>query len=326
MKNLKGLSLAFAFILIFGVLAACGNAPNDKGENTGEEGASDKVSGAVAIDGSSTVFPIMENLTYQYSKKNPEVNATVNSSGSGGGFKKSTKGEIDLSNASREIKEEEKAQAKENGIQLEPLSLAYDGLSVVVSKNNEFLEDVSVEQLRKIFKASSDVEKWSDINPEWPEEDIKIFSPGHDSGTFDYFNEVILEEEPMREGENTTLSEDDNVLVRGIENNPNAIGFFGYAYYAENKEKLKVLGIKDGEEAEAIKPSGETIQDGSYTPLSRPLFTYVNVNAYKEKAQVRDFVEFTLNNAGKAAEEVGYVALPDEKYNEQLEMVKGWTE
>ncbi|WP_079479655.1 PstS family phosphate ABC transporter substrate-binding protein [Halobacillus salinus] len=330
MKNFKSLALMLAFILVVGVLAACGGSNSDEeatdnsgGESSGDSG-SEEVSGPVAIDGSSTVFPIMENLVYTYSQEQPEVNATVNSSGSGGGFKKSTKGEIDLSNASREIKEEEMAQAEENGVQLEPLTLAYDGLSVVVSAENDFVDQLSIEQLKQIFLDSSDATKWSDINPEWPDETIKIFSPGHDSGTFDYFNEVILEENPMKEGENTTLSEDDNVLVRGIENDPNAIGFFGYAYYAENKDALKVLGIQDGEDAEAVKPSGDTIQSGEYTPLSRPLFTYVNVNAYKEKAQVRDFVEYTLNNAGKAAEEVGYVALPDEKYQEQLDTVKSW--
>lgn len=208
---------------------------------------------------------------------------------------------------------------------LEPLELAYDGLSVVVSAENDFAEELTIEQLKQIFLDSSDAQMWSDINPDWPEEEIKIFSPGHDSGTFDYFNEIVLEEEPMKEGENTTLSEDDNVLVRGIKDNPNAIGFFGYAYYAENEDSLKALAISEGE-GEAVEPTPETIQDGSYTPLSRPLFTYVNVNAYKEKAQVRDFVEYTLNNAGKAAEEVGYVALPDEKYQEQLDMVSGWAE
>ncbi|TGB04293.1 PstS family phosphate ABC transporter substrate-binding protein [Halobacillus salinus] len=332
MKNFKSLALMLAFILVVGVLAACGGSNSDEeatdnsgGESSGDSG-SEEVSGPVAIDGSSTVFPIMENLVYTYSQEQPEVNATVNSSGSGGGFKKSTKGEIDLSNASREIKEEEMAQAEENDVQLEPLTLAYDGLSVVVSAENDFVDQLSIEQLKQIFLDSSEATKWSDINPEWPDETIKIFSPGHDSGTFDYFNEVILEENPMKEGENTTLSEDDNVLVRGIENDPNAIGFFGYAYYAENKDALKVLGIQDGEDAEAVKPSGDTIQSGEYTPLSRPLFTYVNVNAYKEKAQVRDFVEYTLNNAGKAAEEVGYVALPDEKYQEQLDTVKSWAE
>lgn len=294
------------------------------GEGSGEE-SSEEVSGPIDIDGSSTVFPIMENLTYSYQQEQPEVDATLNSSGSGGGFKKSTVGEIDLSNASREIKEEEMAIAEENDITLEPLELAYDGLSVVVSAENDFAEELTIEQLKQIFLDSSDAQMWSDINPDWPEEEIKIFSPGHDSGTFDYFNEIVLEEEPMKEGENTTLSEDDNVLVRGIKDNPNAIGFFGYAYYAENEDSLKALAISEGE-GEAVEPTPETIQDGSYTPLSRPLFTYVNVNAYKEKAQVRDFVEYTLNNAGKAAEEVGYVALPDEKYQEQLDMVSGWAE
>ncbi|MCA1021394.1 phosphate ABC transporter substrate-binding protein PstS family protein [Halobacillus litoralis] len=332
MKNFKSLALMLAFILVVGVLAACGGSEEGNteeqdsanGEGSGEE-SSEEVSGPIDIDGSSTVFPIMENLTYSYQQEQPEVDATLNSSGSGGGFKKSTVGEIDLSNASREIKEEEMAIAEENDITLEPLELAYDGLSVVVSAENDFAEELTIEQLKQIFLDSSDAQMWSDINPDWPEEEIKIFSPGHDSGTFDYFNEVVLEEEPMKEGENTTLSEDDNVLVRGIKDNPNAIGFFGYAYYAENEDSLKALAISEGE-GEAVEPTPETIQDGSYTPLSRPLFTYVNVNAYKEKAQVRDFVEYTLNNAGKAAEEVGYVALPDEKYQEQLDMVSGWAE
>lgn len=332
MKNFKSLALMLAFILVVGVLAACGGSEEGNteeqdsanGEGSGEE-SSEEVSGPIDIDGSSTVFPIMENLTYSYQQEQPEVDATLNSSGSGGGFKKSTVGEIDLSNASREIKEEEMAIAEENDITLEPLELAYDGLSVVVSAENDFAEELTIEQLKQIFLDSSDAQMWSDINPDWPEEEIKIFSPGHDSGTFDYFNEIVLEEEPMKEGENTTLSEDDNVLVRGIKDNPNAIGFFGYAYYAENEDSLKALAISEGE-GEAVEPTPETIQDGSYTPLSRPLFTYVNVNAYKEKAQVRDFVEYTLNNAGKAAEEVGYVALPDEKYQEQLDMVSGWAE
>ncbi len=331
MKNFKSLALMFAFILVLGVLAACSGSGDDASgdEGNSDEGSSnesgEEVAGPIAIDGSSTVYPIMENLTFSYREEAPEVETSLNSSGSGGGFKKSTKGEIDLSNASREIKEEEKKIAEENGVQLEPLTLAYDGLSVAVSAKNDFVENLTIEQLKQIFLESSDAQMWSDINPEWPDEQIEIFAPGHDSGTFDYFNEVILEEKPMKEGENTTLSEDDNVLVRGIENNPNAIGFFGYAYYAENKDALKVLGIAEGD-AEPVKPSGETIQDGSYTPLSRPLFTYVNVESYKNKPQVRDFVEYTLNNAGKAAEEVGYVALPEEKYTEQLDKVKGWAE
>ncbi|MFD1018764.1 PstS family phosphate ABC transporter substrate-binding protein [Thalassobacillus hwangdonensis] len=332
MKNFKHFALLFTLILMLGALAACGNAPEDA-EGTDDSNSSDSngesaeggeaVSGAIAIDGSSTVFPIMEALTYEYNKENPDVNVTVNTSGSGGGFKKSTKGEIDLSNASRPIKEEEKATAEENGIELKELELAKDGLSVVVSKQNDFVDELTIEQLRQIFLDESDATKWSDLNPEWPEETIKIYSPGHDSGTFDYFNEVILEEKPMKEGENTTLSEDDNVLVRGIESDPNAIGFFGYAYYAENEDKLKVLGIDAGEGA--VKPNPDTIQSGEYSPLSRPLFTYVNMDSLTEKPQVADFTKYALENAGDAAEQVGYVALPEDKYKEQISMIEDAT-
>ncbi|MFC7320890.1 PstS family phosphate ABC transporter substrate-binding protein [Halobacillus campisalis] len=328
MKNLKQLALLLAFILVVGVLAACGSSEEEdaSGEEGNSEGNSEgeEVSGPIAIDGSSTVFPIMEGITAQYAQEHPETEPALNSSGSGGGFKKSTVGEIDLSNASRPISEEEQAIAEENDIELKELELAYDGLSVVVSQQNDFVEELTTEQLREIFLDSSDVQMWSDINPEWPEEQIEIFSPGHDSGTFDYFNEVILEEEPMKEGENTTLSEDDNTLVRGIEGNPNAIGFFGYAYYEANQDTLKVLGIDNGDGA--VKPDGETIQDGSYAPLSRPIFTYVNLDSLKEKPQVADFVKFTLENAGEAADQVGYVSLNEEQYQEQIEEVEGWIE
>ncbi|MFC7060641.1 PstS family phosphate ABC transporter substrate-binding protein [Halobacillus seohaensis] len=318
MKSFKNLALLFAFTLVLGTLAACGSSDN---EDANAEGDS-SVSGPIAIDGSSTVFPIMEGLTAQYAQENPETEPALNSSGSGGGFKKSTVGEIDLSNASRPIKEEEQAIAEENGIELKELELAYDGLSVVVSQQNDFVDELTTDQLREIFLDSSDVKTWSDVNPDWPDEEIEIFSPGHDSGTFDYWNEVILEEEPMREGENTTLSEDDNTLVRGIKDNPNAIGFFGYAYYEANEDSLKALAIDDGEGA--VKPSPETIQDGSYAPLSRPLFTYVNLESLQEKPQVLDFVKFTLENAGAKAEEVGYVALSDEEYQKQIEDVNNW--
>ncbi|MBM7569656.1 PstS family phosphate ABC transporter substrate-binding protein [Aquibacillus albus] len=316
MKNIKLVRIFALLMLTFGLLAACGVETEDN--NTGE-GGEQGLSGEVLIDGSSTVFPIMEGLTYQYNKENPNVELSLNSSGSGGGFKKSTVGEIDLSNASRPIQEEEIAIAEENGIELHEIELAYDGLSVVVSQENDFIENITVEQLRQIFLADSDATKWSDINPEWPEETITIYSPGHDSGTFDYFNEVILEDNPMKEGENVTLNEDDNLLVQGIQNDPYAIGYFGYAYYLENQDSLKVLGVSTGD-GEPVKPNGETIQDGSYTPLSRPVFTYVNV-ASLEKPQVYDFVKFTLENAGEASEQVGYVALPEENYQEQLDEI-----
>lgn len=334
MKKMKLLMFTVLLMVTLGLLAACGAENEDKegnsgdGENTqneasaneGDNGEGAALSGPVAIDGSSTVLPIMEYVTYEYNQVQPDVETALNSSGSGGGFEKSTVGEIDLSNASRPIKDEEEAAAESNGIELHELELAYDGLSVVVSQQNDFLENITVEELRKVFLADSGAIKWSDVNPDWPEEDIVIYSPGHDSGTFDYFNEVILEEKPMREGENVTLSEDDNTLVTGIQNDPYAIGYFGYAYYAENKDTLKVLGIDNGD-GNPVKPNGDTIQDGSYAPLSRPLFTYVNVDYMKEKPQVYDFVKYTLKNAGAAAEQVGYVALPDEKYQEQLDKI-----
>ncbi|ENH97480.1 phosphate ABC transporter extracellular binding protein [Gracilibacillus halophilus YIM-C55.5] len=334
MNKWKLLMLVAGLLLTVGVLAACGNAPGDaetdEGENAsqGEEGSGeegDTIEGSVVIDGSSTVLPIMEYLTYEYKQEQTEVETSLSSSGSGGGFKKSTVGEIDLSNASRPISEDEKATAEENDITLHEIELAYDGLSVVVSQENDFVENLTVDQLRQIFLADGSATKWSDLNSEWPEEEIKIFSPGHESGTFDYFNETILEENPMREGENTTLSEDDNTLVTGVKNDPYAIGYFGYAYYYENKDSLKVLGIDNGD-GEPVKPNAETIQDGSYTPLSRPLFTYVNVNSLKEKPQVLDFTQFVIENAGAGAEEAGYVALPDEKYQEQLDKINELSE
>ncbi|KGX90852.1 phosphate-binding protein [Pontibacillus halophilus JSM 076056 = DSM 19796] len=326
MKSFKRLALLFTLILALGALAACGSSEGENdtsGENNeNTEGASEGISGEVAIDGSSTVFPIMERLTAEYRQDAPDVEPVLNSSGSGGGFKKFTVGETDFSNASRPIKDEEKQIAEENGVEYTELEVAKDGLSVVVSQENDFLENVSVEELKQIFLAESGATKWSDINSEWPDEEIVIFSPGHDSGTFDYFNEVILEDNEMKEGENVTLSEDDNTLVKGVQGNPNAIGYFGYAYYIENKDSLKVLGISEGE-GEAVKPNADTVQSGEYTPLSRPLFTYVNNASLKDKPQVADFAKYVLNNAGAAAEEEGYVALPQEKLDEQLEEIKG---
>ncbi|MRH43114.1 phosphate ABC transporter substrate-binding protein PstS family protein [Aquibacillus halophilus] len=332
MKNLKVFLIAALFVLSIGLLTACGteeetgqNEDTTEENNTAEGKETEvdneqELSGEIALDGSSTVLPIMEFLTYEYNQVKPEVETALNSSGSGGGFKKSTVGEIDFSNASRPIKEEEIALAGENGIELYELELAYDGLSVVVSQENDFLENITIDELREIFLAESGKTKWSEVNSEWPEEEIIIYSPGHDSGTFDYFNEVVLEENPMREGEGVTLSEDDNTLVTGISSDPYAIGFFGYAYYIANEDTLKVLGIDNGD-GNPVKPNGDTIQDGSYSPLSRPLYTYVNVDYLKEKPQVHDFAVYALENAGAAAEQVGYVALPQEKIQEQINAI-----
>ena len=332
MKKMKLLGLAVPATLTAGLLAGCGDSAEEEVvEPAGEEVANvseepsepeeaEEITGEVLIDGSSTVQPIMEAITYLYNQSQSGVETVLNTSGTGGGFERFTAGETDFSNASRPIAEDEIALAEENGIEYTELELAYDGLSVVVSQENDFVEELSVEQLRQIFLADSGVTTWSDLNPEWPDEEIVIFSPGHSSGTFDYFNEVVLEEQPMKDGENVSLSEDDNTLVTGIQGNPYAIGYFGYAYYEANQDTLKVLGIsQDG--GEAVKPSPETIQDGTYVPLGRPLFTYVNNEALRTKPQVADFTVFALENAGEAAAQVGYVPLPAEVYQEQLDEV-----
>jgi phosphate transport system substrate-binding protein len=313
MKNFKKLSFMAVMVMVVLVIAACGG--NDAAPNNNENGSAG-LSGSVEIDGSSTVFPIMEAVTEEYRSVQPEVNASVGLSGTGGGFKKWVRGDIDINNASRPIKEEEAAIAKENGIDYIEIEVAYDGLTVVVNPENDFVESLTVDQLKQIFSAESGVTKWSQINPDWPNETITIYSPGHDSGTFDYFNEVILEDAPMREDENVMLSEDDNTLVTGVSGDENGIAYFGYAYYIENENKLKAVAIDGGNGP--VLPDIDTIQSKEYSPLSRPMFIYVNKQALLDKPQVYDFVKFTIENAGFLAEEVGYVASPDEVYEKAM--------
>ncbi|GKW44349.1 PstS family phosphate ABC transporter substrate-binding protein [Planococcus sp. NCCP-2050] len=300
------------------ILGACGgeegsaDSSSDVEETTsdtaGEESA--EVEGAVSGDGSSTVAPIMEGIVEEYAGDQPKVQVTVGVSGTGGGFEKFIQGETDFSNASRPIKEEEAASLEEAGIEYTEFLLAYDGLSVVVSQDNDWVEDLTVEDLKKLWVEDGSTKKWSDINPEWPDEEVVFYAPGTDSGTFDYFNEVILEDEDIVSA--ATLSEDDNVLVQGIQGDPNAIGFFGYAYYVANKDTLKVVKIG------GVEPTNETIESGEYEPLSRPLFTYASNKAISEDPAVYDFMEYTLENAGAMAEAVGYVALPQEEYDKGL--------
>lgn len=294
------------------VLGACGSTDTGtKTEETGSETAGEAiVEGTVSGDGSSTVAPIMEGIVEEYAGVQPDVQVTVGTSGTGGGFEKFIQGETDFSNASRPIKEEEAASLEEAGIDYTEFQLAYDGLSVVVSQENDWVEDLSVEDLKKLWVEDGTTKKWSDINPEWPDEEVVFYAPGTDSGTFDYFNEVILEDEDLVSS--ATLSEDDNTLVQGIQADPNAIGFFGYAYYVANQDTLKVVSI-DG-----VEPNNETIESGDYSPLSRPLFTYANNTALTESEAAYDFMTFALENAGAMAEAVGYVALPQEEYDKDL--------
>jgi phosphate transport system substrate-binding protein len=302
---------------VIAVAAGCGsNDTSNSGK--GNEAASDQLKGEVITDGSSTVFPIMEAVAEEYMATQPDVKVSVGASGTGGGFKKFIAGDTDLANASRPVKEEESALLDEKGVEYTELKLAFDGISIVANKDNDFIDSLTVEELQKLWIDNGKVKKWSDIRPEWPNEEIKFYSPGTDSGTYDYFNEVILEEKPMVE--NATLSEDDNVLVQGVEGDKNAIGFFGYAYYSENKDKLKIISIDNGKGA--VEPTHETIKSGEYAPLSRPLYTYVANKSVAEKEQVADYTQFVIENAGELSEEVGYISLPEEEYQKDLDKLK----
>ncbi|MGW6663185.1 PstS family phosphate ABC transporter substrate-binding protein [Peribacillus sp. NPDC055009] len=316
MRRFKGMAMTVMMGGVIAVAAGCGS--DDTKTSSGEGKGSGQLQGEVITDGSSTVFPIMEAVAEEYMATQPDVKVSVGSSGTGGGFKKFIAGDTDLANASRPVKEEETALLDENGVKYTELKLAFDGISIVANKDNEFIDSLTVEELQKLWIDNGKVKKWSDIRPEWPKEEIKFYSPGTDSGTYDYFNEVILEEKPMVE--NATLSEDDNVLVQGVEGDKNAIGFFGYAYYSENKDKLKIISIDNGKGA--VEPTHETIKSGEYAPLSRPLYTYVANKSVAEKEQVADYTQFVIENAGELAEEVGYISLPEEEYQKDLDKLK----
>lgn len=292
------------------LLGACGadqKASNSSSETSTSAQSEEQLQGKVAGDGSSTVSPIMEAIVEEYAAIQPKVQVSVGVSGTGGGFEKFINGETDFSNASRPVKEEEAAKLKEKGIDYTEFEIAYDGISIVVNKDNDWIEDVTVKELEEIWVDNGKKKKWSDINKDWPDEEIKFYSPGTDSGTYDYFVNDVLEEQQL--DKSATLSEDDNVLVTGVESDKNAIGYFGFAYYEANKDKLKVVKI-DG-----VEPTHDTIQSGDYTPLSRPLFVYANNKALEEPAMY-NFMEYALENAGAMAESVGYVKSPDNVYEE----------
>ncbi|RST77550.1 PstS family phosphate ABC transporter substrate-binding protein [Siminovitchia acidinfaciens] len=310
------------------LFAGCGNGDgstssnaegNENNSSKVEETSNEKLTGSVGIDGSSTVFPIIEAVSEEFAAVQPDVKAPVGVSGTGGGFKRFIAGETDISNASRPIKDEEAQLVEEAGIDYTEFEIAYDGLSVVVNKDNDFVDQLTVDELKKMWLESGNVKTWADVRDGWPEEPISFFSPGTDSGTYDYWNEVILEDEQMRK--DATLSEDDNVLVQGVMGDKGGIGFFGFSYYYENKDNLKVVPIVNGK-GEAIVPDHDTIMGGEYEPLSRPLYMYVSNKALAEKEQVYEYVKFALENAGTLSEEVGYVSLKDEEYKAALEKLE----
>lgn len=275
-----------------------------------------ELQGKVEIDGSSTVFPISEAAANLFSKRFPNVNVTVGVSGTGGGFKRFTKGETDISDASRPIKGEEFEAANEAGVSFVEVPVAYDGLTIVVHKDNDWVDQLTVDEIKKIFTADSAAKSWSAVRDGWPDKEIKIFAPGTDSGTFDYFMEVVAGKKGSLRADMST-SEDDNVLVTGVSGSPAAIGFFGVAYYEENKSKLKAVPVVNPELGSPVSPTSETIESGEYAPFSRPLFIYVNTKSLG-RPEVKRFVSFYIENAPAMAAETGYVALPTSIYDNAM--------
>ncbi len=308
------------------IAAACGSDENATATPTNTGGAqptnppaTQDLSGTIQIDGSSTVFPITQAVAEEFrADGNNGVQIVIGVSGTGGGFKRFVVGETAISNASRTIKDSEAEEAAANGIEFMELRVALDGLSVMVHPDNDFVTCLTTEELNRIWEPGSEVDNWSQVRDGFPDREIHLYGPGTDSGTFDYFTDEINGEEGATRADYTP-SEDDNVLVQGISGDRNSLGYFGYAYYAENTDRLKLVAIDSGDGC--VEPTPETINDGSYAPLSRPIFIYVNI-AELEKPEVKAFVEYYMNEGGALAEEVGYVALPASVYQDNITAIQ----
>ena len=298
-------------LLLGGCLLLAGCTIKDAGPGVGgnsSAGSTGALSGTVTIDGSSTVFPISQAVAEEFQKQHPGVKVVVGTSGTGGGFKKFVLGEIDINDASRPIKQQEIDACKENGIDYLELTLAIDGLSVVVNLQNDWCECLTVDDLRAIWRPRSEVRNWSDVDPSWPKERIQLYGPDTDSGTFDYFTEAICGEGGASRSDYNP-SADDNVLVRGVAGDRFSLGYFGYAYYKENKDKLKIVGVgPGGDKTGCVLPTDETIEAGEYVPLSRPLFLYVNRSSLR-KPEVATLLKYYLEQGQALVGEVGYVRL-----------------
>ena len=321
----------FIPVLLAIVLAGCGgsgaaaspadSAASGKDSSTSQEkepkaaeSMSMELKGTIEVDGSSTVFPVTEAVAEEFRKVHPGVQVNVGVSGTGGGFKRFVVGETDISDASRPIKAKESDAAMENGIEYIELKVGTDGLSVLVSPSNDFVECLTVDELKRVWEPGSTVKTWQDIRPEWPADEMRLYGPDTDSGTFDYFTEEIVGEARASRAD-YTASADDNVLVQGIGGDRSAMGYFGYAYYAENQDKLKLVAVDSGDGC--VLPTDESIESGEYQPLARPLFIYVSVESL-ERPEVKSFVEFYMENGKQLVREVGYIAQADEVYRQAL--------
>ena len=313
-KSIRKWFISPASILLVTTIALAGC----QGSAPGPSAGTPTLSGTIEIDGSSTVYPITEAVAEEFRKVHPQVRINVGISGTGGGFKRFVVGETQISDASRPITDSEKEQAKASNVEWIELPMAYDGLSVMVNPRNTWVTSMTIAELKRLWEPGSTVTRWNHIRTDWPDRPLNLYGPGTDSGTFDYFTEVIVGKAKASRPD-YTASEDDNVLVQGIAGDPNALGYFGYAYYAENKDKLKLVAIDGGKGP--VLPSEETIRNGTYDPLSRPIFIYVN-KAALARPEVKEFVRYYMTEGPKLVSEVGYVPLPTSTYNENLTKIQ----
>lgn len=300
------------------LLGACGGAADKsdtKSEDKGTDTAAKDIKGEVNGDGSSTVAPVVEKINEQFATEYPDVTVSIGTSGTGGGFEKFIAGETDFSNASRDIKDEEKKALEDKKIEYTEFKIASDGLTVAVNKENDFVDYLTFDELKKIY--SGEAKTWKDVRADFPAEEIKAFSPDQSHGTYDFFSEEVLDEAEIKAEKNA----DTNVIVKSVQDNKNGIGFFGYNFYQENKDNLKAVKIQKEGEGEGVEATEETVKDGSY-PLSRPLFIYAKNESLKSNEAFKTFMKFTLENAKDASKDSGYVSLEDKEYEEAVKTLE----
>ena len=318
--------LMIVVILSLFVVVACGDEEEEAtaasaalGQEHPADNGDTNLKGTVEIDGSSTVYPISEAVAEEFNELYPNVRVNVGVSGTGGGFKRFTIGETDVSNASRHMENpRETSQAEENGIKYVELRLGTDGLSVMVSPANDFVDCLTTEELRMIWEPGSEINNWKQVRAEFPDQKMRLYGPDTDSGTFDYFTEEIMGEVQLSRPD-YTASADDNVLIQGIAGDKGSLGYFGYAYYQESKDNLKLVAVDSG--SGCVKPSPQTILSGEYSPLSRPLFIYVNMDSYK-RPEVKMLVDFYMEHGPELTNEVGYVSSGSGVYEENIRKLK----
>ncbi|UTH01470.1 PstS family phosphate ABC transporter substrate-binding protein [Macrococcoides canis] len=300
------------------LLGACGGAAeksDSKSEDKGTDTAAKDIKGEVNGDGSSTVAPVTEKINEQFNAEYPDVTVSIGTSGTGGGFEKFIAGETDFSNASRDIKDEEKKALEDKKIEYTEFKIASDGLTVAVNKENDFIDYLTFDELKKIY--SGEAKTWKDVRADFPAEEIKAFSPDQSHGTYDFFSEEVLDEGEIKAEKNA----DTNVIVKSVQDNKNGVGFFGYNFYQENKDNLKAVKIQKEGEGEGVEATEESVKDGSY-PLSRPLYIYAKNESLKSNEAFKTFMKFTLENAKDASKESGYVPLEDKEYEEAVKTLE----